>query len=331
MKKYRLGIVGATGLVGREFIKVIEEYKLNISLKLFASKKSEGKKLLFNNEEIEVRALNANSFDDLDFVLFSAGSKISRIYAPLAAKNSIVIDNSSYFRMNPSCALIVPEINFEDYKKFSKIIANPNCSTIQCVMVLKPLDDEFDLKKVVYSTYQSVSGGGQKLVSDFSRCRNGLNPNILPYDLTKNLIPEIDEPSIVNYTKEEIKMIQETRKILNKPDLLVSSTCVRVPIIRTHAVTLYCEFKKEVDIDKVYEILSNTIGIKVLDDLDNHIYPLGEKALGNDLVYVGRIRKTFGNKNGLLLYVVSDNLRKGASSNAVQILKRIIEDKEKNK
>lgn len=330
MKTYNFAIVGATGLVGRTFIKVIEEYNLPINkLKLFASEKSVGTKIIFKGKEYEVEALKEGCFKDIDFALFSAGGEVSKIWAPRAIEEgAYVIDNSSQWRMDENCALIVPEINLNDYKGKSKIIANPNCSTIQAVLPLKPLDDEFKLIKVHYTTYQAVAGSGKKGIDDLRRCKEGEEPKFYPYDISKTCIPEIDVMMDNGYTKEEMKMVNETRKILHHPDLKISSTCIRVPVEVGHGVMIQAEFEKDVDIKKAIEVIARYEGIKIVDDLKNHLYPTSTMARGNDLVYVGRIRKDLASENSLLLYTVADNVRKGAASNAVQIVKKMIEERD---
>ncbi len=330
MRTYNFAIVGATGLVGRTFLKVMEEYDLPVNeLKLFASEKSLGKTLSFHEKEYRVETLKEGCFRNIDFALFSAGSEVSRIWAPIAAEEgALVIDNSSQWRMEKECALIVPEVNFSDYRGKSRIIANPNCSTIQSVLPLKPLDDAFKLTRVHYTTYQAVSGSGEKGLNDLRRCKNGENPKFYPYDISKTCIPEIDKMMENGYTKEEMKMVNETRKILHHEKLRISSTCIRVPVEIGHGVLIQAEFEKSVDTYKAKEILSSYEGIKVVDDLKNHIYPVSTMAIGNDFVYVGRIRKDLAEENSLLFYAVADNVRKGAASNAVEIAKRIIDEKE---
>lgn len=330
MKKYNFAIVGTTGLVGRTFLKVIEEYSLPVNdLKLFASEKSLGKKIAFNGKEYQVETLKEGCFKGVDFALFSAGGEVSKIWAPIAVKEgALVVDNSSQWRMNDDCALIVPEINIDDYKGKSKIIANPNCSTIQSVLPLKPLDDAFKLKRIHYTTYQAVSGSGEKGIDDLRRCKTGENPKFYPYDIFKTCIPEIDIMMENGYTKEEMKMVNETRKILHNDSLKISSTCIRVPVEVGHGVVIQAEFENRVDVSKAKEVMAKYEGIKVVDDLKNHIYPISTLAIGNDFVYVGRIREDLANENCLLFYTVSDNVRKGAASNAVQIVKKIIQEKE---
>ncbi|MFA6756080.1 MAG: aspartate-semialdehyde dehydrogenase [Bacilli bacterium] len=328
MKDYNFAVVGATGLVGRTFLKVIEEYNLPIkSLHLFASAKSIGKELEFKGKKYKLEELKKGCFENIDFALFSAGSNVSHIWAPIAAKEgALVVDNSSEWRMDKNCSLIVPEINIDDYKTKSKIIANPNCSTIQSVLPLKALDNEFGLTKVNFATYQAVSGSGKKGIDDLKRCENGEKPQFYPYDISKTCIPEIDVFLDDGYSKEEMKMVNETRKILHLPNLKVSATCIRVPVEVAHGVVVNCEFKKPVDVIKAREVLAKYEGIKVVDDPKNHIYPVSTIAKGNDYVYVGRIRKDLAVDNGLIFYCVADNVRKGAASNAVQIVNKIIKE-----
>lgn len=328
---YNFAVVGATGLVGRTFLKVMEEYHLPVkSLKLFASPKSAGMKLMYAGKEYTVEELKKGAFASTDFALFSAGSDVSKTWAPIASEEgALVVDNSSCWRMDDKCALIVPEINLADYKTHSRIIANPNCSTIQSVLPLKPLDDEFGLKRIIFSTYQACSGSGKKGLDDLARCEKGEKPQFYPYDISKTCIPEIDVFQDNGYTKEEMKMVNETRKILHRPDIKIAATCVRVPVPVAHGVSIAAEFIRPVSVEKAREVLANYQGIKLVDDPKNHIYPVSTLAAGNDYVYVGRIRKDLSCDNGLLLYTVGDNVRKGAASNAVQIVMRIIEEKEK--
>ena len=321
MKKYNVAVVGATGLVGRTFLKVLAEYDFPINnLVLYASKRSAGSVINFKGKDYTIVELTHDAFDNIDIALFSAGGGVSLEYAPIAAaKGAIVIDNSSAWRMNEECALIVPEINIVDAYKKSAIIANPNCSTIQSVLPLKPLSDKFGLKRVVYTTYQAVSGSGQKGVEDLKRCKEGCKPEFYPYDISNTCIPEIDSFLDDGYTKEEMKMVNETRKILHLDNLPVSATCIRVPVESCHGVMIQVELEKEFTIEEVKEALKEQKGIILYDDPKNHIYPNSIVAKDNDAVYVGRIRKDLSCKNGLLLYCVADNIRKGAAANAVQI------------
>ena len=321
MKAYNVAVVGATGLVGRTFLEVLEEYNFPINnLVLYASKRSAGKIINFMGKDYEIVELTEEAFDNIDIALFSAGGSVSKQFAPIAAKKgAIVIDNSSAWRMVDECALIVPEINIEDAYGKSKIIANPNCSTIQSVLPLKALNDEFGLKRVVYNTYQAVSGSGQKGINDLRGCLKGEKNEFYPYDISKTCIPEIDEFLDDGYTKEEMKMVNETRKILHLPDLLVSATCIRVPVESCHGVMMQVELNKEFTIEEVKQCLQKQDGVILYDDFKNHIYPNSLIAKGQDKVYVGRIRRDIANDNSILLYCVADNIRKGAAGNAVQI------------
>lgn len=324
MKEYRVAIVGATGLVGQTFIKVLEEYHFPIkSIKMLASKRSAGKLITFLNQEHIVEELNENSFDDVDLALFSAGGEVSKKYAPIAVSKGVrVIDNSSCWRQVDGIPLIVPEVNFDDYK-MNLLIANPNCSTIQAIVPLKALEDAFGLKRVVYSTYQAVSGSGQKGKNDLIRTLNGEKPEFYPYDISQTCIPEIDVFMENGYTKEEMKMVWETRKILHRSDLKVSATCIRVPVLNSHGVSVMCELEQEPTVEEVKNVLSSFEGIKLLDDGKNHIYPTSLASNGTDLVYVGRVRKDLSSDHTYLFYCTADNIRKGAASNAVQIASKL--------
>ncbi|CAM3534843.1 aspartate-semialdehyde dehydrogenase [Pseudostreptobacillus hongkongensis] len=319
-----LAIVGATGLVGSTFLKVIEERKIPFNkLYLYASKRSAGKKIEFLGKEYEVIELKEENIkDDIDFALFSAGGSISTEFAPKFAKHgAIVIDNSSAWRMDNEVPLIVPEANPEAINDIKKgIIANPNCSTIQCMPVLKALDKAYGLERVIYSTYQSVSGAGMNGLKDLDRNLNGEESQNFPYQIAFNLIPHIDVFLDNGYTKEEMKMVNETRKILSLPELRISATCVRVPIRYSHSISVNVEFKNEFDLNELKEILRNTKNVIVEDDVNNKIYPMPINAEGTDEVYVGRIRRDESVKNGVNLWIVSDNIRKGAATNTVQIL-----------
>ena len=363
MKKYRLAIVGATGVVGRTVLKVLEEKKLPISeYVLFASSKSAGKKIRFMDRDYIVQGLNELSFDSgFDFAIFSAGGYTSKKYAPIASsKGCIVVDNSSAFRMDPDVPLIVPEVNAEEIKNNKGIIANPNCSTIQAIVPLKPLDDKYGIKRIVYSTYQAVSGAGRNGIIDLingiknyvensitneiadSKSSNVFdNSNDNSYKLQKfnypifsNCLPHIDVFVENGYTKEEEKMINETRKILGKPDLKITATTVRVPVFNSHSESVNVEFENDFELEELVATLSNYPGIIIQDnlvlsnspqDIDTPIYPLAINASGYDEVFVGRIRRDYSVKSGVNLWIVSDNIRKGAASNAVQIVEKLIE------
>lgn len=323
MKTYKIAIVGATGLVGRTALKVFEEKNIsNLEFSLFSSKKSAGTKLKFLNTDFIVRELTDSSFDEkFDFALFSAGAKTSKHFAPIAAsKGCIVIDNSSAFRMDDKVPLIVPEVNFEDVKNHHNIIANPNCSTIQAVVALKPLDDKFKIKRIVYSTYQAVSGAGKLGLQDLEQ-HTTLKFQHPIYD---NCLPQIDTFLVNHYTKEEMKMVNETRKILKHPNLSITATAVRVPVTNCHGESINVVFEKNFELADIFNTLKSAPGIIVQDDIENDIYPIASNVNGHDEVFVGRIRKDFSIKNGLNLWVVADNLRKGAASNAIQIIEKMI-------
>lgn len=280
----------------------------------------------FFNTDYIVCKLDENSFNQhFDFAIFCAGGSVSEKYAPIAAsKGCIVIDNSSVFRMDPEVPLVVPEVNPGDILKNKGIIANPNCSTIQAVVPLKPLDDKYNIKRVVYSTYQAVSGAGRNGIEDLENKSSGDDLKKFPHSIYNNCLPHIDVFMNDAYTKEEHKMINETRKILNKPDLPVTATTVRVPIVNCHGESINVEFEKDFDIYDVKVLLQNFPGIIVVDDPEKNYYPLASKVDGNDEVFVGRIRRDNSVKYGINLWVVADNLRKGAATNAVQILEKLI-------
>ena len=326
MNKNKLAIVGATGLVGQTILKVLEEKKLPIEeYAFFSSNRSAGKKIQFFEKEYTVQELTTSSFDEgFTYAIFSAGGEVAKKYAPIAAsKNCIVIDNSSAFRMDTQVPLIVPEVNHQG------IIANPNCSTIQAVVALKPLDTKYHIKRIVYSTYQAVSGAGYKGVLDF---QNGIthypstsyNLAKFPSPIFNNCLPHIDAFLENGYTKEEEKMINETRKILKRPDLAITATTVRVPVLNSHSESINVEFEKDFELSELKEVLQKARGIIIKDDSCHGIYPTTLDSNDRDEVFVGRIRRDFSVKSGVNLWVVADNLRKGAASNAVQILEKLL-------
>ena len=328
MKKYKLAIVGATGLVGRTALKVLEEKKLpNLEYTLFCSAKSAGTKIDFLGKEYIAQELKENSFDEgFDFAIFSAGSETSKHFAPIAAsKGCIVIDNSSAFRMDDDVPLIVPEVNFQDALIHNNIISNPNCSTIQAVVALKPLDDNFKIKRIFYSTYQAVSGAGKLGLQDLANHNPEIPPIKFAHPIYDNCLPQIDTFLLNKYTKEEMKMVNETRKILGHPHLPITATAVRVPVTNCHSECINIEFEKPCSVEGATNILRQSPSIVVQDDIQNSIYPLPSLANGHDEVFVGRIRKDYSVKNGLNLWVVADNLRKGAATNAIQIMENLIE------
>ena len=332
-KQIKVAVVGATGLVGQSFLKVLEEYNLPIDeYKLFASKKSAGKTIKFKNKDHQIFELTDNSFDEpFDYALFSAGSEISKKFSPIAAsKNCVVIDNSSFWRMDTNVPLVVPQINPEDLLNHNNIIANPNCSTIQAVMALFPIHKKYSIKRIVFSTYQAVSGAGKLGLNDLE---NGIlsYTNKTPYDLQKfnytifnNCIPQIDSFLENGYTKEELKMINETRKILHEPKLPITATAVRVPVFNSHSEFINIQLNSSFEIDDIKSILSSFEGVTVKDDITNNIYPMAINAPGQNDVFVGRIRRDFSVPSGLNLWVVADNIRKGAATNAIEILAYLI-------
>ena len=325
MKK--LAVVGATGLVGRTVLKVLEEKNLPIDeYVLFSSKKSAGSTIHFLGKDYLVKELTEDSFikDRFSYAIFCAGGATSLKFAPIASSNGcIVIDNSSAFRMNKDVPLVVPEVNPEDIFLNNGIIANPNCSTIQAMLPLKALDDNFKIKRIIYSTYQAVSGAGRFGIDDLKNGIKELPPKKFPYPIFNNCLPHIDSFLDNGYTKEEEKMINETRKILHKPELPVTATCVRVPVINCHCESINVEFEQQFDLSNIFSILSNYEHIKLKDDVANLIYPLPTEVSGRDDVYIGRIRRDFSIKSGLNLWVVADNVRKGAATNAIQILEKL--------
>ena len=327
---YKLAIVGATGLVGKTILKILEEKNLPIyEYVLFSSKKSAGKIINFKGKDYTVRELTINSFvqEHFDFAIFSAGGYTSKLNSPIAAEHGcIVIDNSSAFRMDPSVPLVVPEVNPEDITKNNGIIANPNCSTIQAVLPLKVLDDNYKIKRIVYSTYQAVSGAGIYGIKDLENGIKGLPNEKFPPQIYNNCLPHIDDFLDNGYTKEEEKMINETRKILHKPDMPITATTVRVPVFNCHSESINIELENDFTLDDVREKLESFNGIKVIDDIKNNLYPLACNCSGFDEVFVVRIRIDNSVKYGLNLWVVADNIRKGAATNAIQILEKMIKN-----
>ena len=333
MRGYSVAVVGATGMVGQEFIKILEQRNFPVAkIKLLASDRSAGKKLFFNHDEIEVLETTPDSFKDVEIALFSAGSEASRYFSPIAAQSgAVVVDNSSAFRMDPKVPLVVPEINPQDIKKHRGIIANPNCSTIQMVVAINPLHRENPIKRIIVSTYQSVSGTGIAAVDELTlQAKKVLDgqaalPHIYPHQIAFNVLPEIDVFLDNAYTKEEWKMVEETRKIMHAGGIAISATCVRVPVFTGHSEALNIEFSRQMSSDEARRILSKAPGVKLLDDPSISLYPQAWSAAGTDDVFVGRIRRDASHDNGLVMWVVADNLRKGAALNAVQIAEEIID------
>ena len=328
MKQLNIAIVGATGVVGQTFLAVLEASPLQIkNLYLFASARSAGKKIIFRGQTYLIEELTENSFTGrtIDYALFSAGGEVSKKIAPFAAAaGAIVVDNSSAWRMDTEVPLVVPEVNLEDARTTPKgIIANPNCSTIQAMLPLKVIADHYGLKRVIYSTYQAVSGAGSKGILDLERTLRGESPAHFPYTISKSCIPHIDVFTEDDYTKEEIKMVNETRKILHFPKLPVTATCVRVPILNGHSVAIVAETEKPFDIETVKKQLGAFPGMILQDNVSEKVYPVAEHASGRNEVFVGRIRRDHSQPNSLHIWCVADNIRKGAAANAVQIVEKL--------
>jgi aspartate-semialdehyde dehydrogenase len=331
--KYIVAVVGATGAVGNEMISVLEQRNFPVDqLRLFASERSEGKTLDFNGNPVKVEVLTDKVFDGIDIALFSAGGDRSIEFAPAAAKSGcVVIDNSSAWRMDPEVPLVVPEVNPDDIKKHKGIIANPNCSTIQMVVVLKPIHDAAKIKRVVVTTLQSVSGTGKKAMDELlNQTTDLLNfkdviPSVYPHQIAFNCLPHIDQFMDNGYTKEEIKMVNETKKILGDDTVKVTATTVRVPVFKGHSESLNIETEKKISANETRAILSVAPGVIVYDAPDKNIYPLQTICADKDEVYVGRIREDDTTENGINMWISADNLRKGAALNAVQIAEKLIE------
>lgn len=332
MKKFNVAVVGATGMVGGKFLEVLTERQLPVdNYYLFASAKSAGKKIDFMGKEHTVIELTKENVTALkgkvDFALFSAGAGVSKEFAPIFAEiGAIVVDNSSQWRMHDDVPLVVPEVNPEDVKWNHGIIANPNCSTIQAVVALKPLYDKFGIKRIVYSTYQAVSGAGVAGYNDLKDGINGEPPKKFPRPIAYNMLPHIDVFMEDGYTKEEWKMIVETRKILHDENLRVTATTVRVPVFYGHSESINVEFCKKCEKQDVVNALENFPGIVVMDDVKNNVYPTPLDAENHDEVFVGRIRMDESVDSGANLWVVADNIRKGAATNAVQIVELLIKN-----
>lgn len=325
MRKYNVAIVGVRGAVGQEMLKILKERNFPYGqLKLISTSID---KDTIDESGQAIEKIHADSFKGIDIGLFSPGASVSKIWAPIAAKEGcVVIDNTSQFRMDPQVPLVVPEVNPGDIKNHKGIIANPNCSTIQMVVALKPLHDFAKIKRIVVSTYQSVSGAGTEGIDELiaQSADHSLKPKKFQYRIAFNLIPHIDAPQDNLYTKEEMKMVLETRKIFGDDSIRVTATCVRVPVIRAHSESINIETEKKITRAKALELLSNARGVTVIDDVNKNEYPLPLNAAGKDDTFVGRIREDESIENGLNLWVVSDNLRKGAALNAIQIAEELI-------
>jgi aspartate-semialdehyde dehydrogenase len=324
---WNVAVAGATGAVGNQMIRCLEERNFPVkNIRFLASARSVGKTLSFKGKAVAVEELKEDSFKDIEIALFSAGASTSLRFAPLAAQaGCVVIDNSSAFRMDPKIPLVVPECNPHRIVAGPGIIANPNCSTIQMVVALKPIQDQVRIKRIIVSTYQAVSGTGQKAIvelrNQIADLAAGKEPEmkVYPYQIAYNCLPHIDVFLENDYTKEEMKMVNETRKILEDDEIRVSATTVRVPVFYGHSEAVYIETEKKITPQEVKDLLRSAPGVVVMDDVANKVYPTALVAEGKDEVFVGRIREDISHEKGIVLWVVSDNIRKGAATNAVQI------------
>ncbi|MBF0342679.1 MAG: aspartate-semialdehyde dehydrogenase [Nitrospirae bacterium] len=331
--RYVVAVVGATGAVGNEMISVLEERQFPVEqLRLFASERSVGLKIDFRDDQIRVETLDNDSFKGIDIALFSAGAQRSEVYAPIAAASGcIVVDNSSAFRMHNDVPLVVPEVNPDDIKWHKGIIANPNCSTIQMVVALKPIHNVARIKRIVVSTYQAVSGTGKKAMDELMEQTRSLlsfkevQCNVYPHQIAFNCLPHIDKFLENGYTKEEMKMVNETKKIMGDNSIRVTATTVRVPVFRGHSESVNIETEKKITANEVRALLSTAPGVILFDAPEKNVYPLAIDATGKDATYVGRIREDESIEKGINMWVVSDNLRKGAALNAVQIAEKLVE------
>jgi aspartate-semialdehyde dehydrogenase len=341
-KQFNVAVVGATGAVGEQIIKLLAERNFPINeLKLLSSARSAGRRIQFQGKEITVEEASPDSFKGVDIALFSAGGNISKALAPHAvAAGAVCIDNTNAYRMDPETPLIVPEVNIEKINEHKGIIANPNCSTIQMVAALKPLYDRYGISRIIVSTYQAVSGAGALAIDEMKRQtkdileKNETIPDILPvgslpvkHQIAFNAIPQIDKFQENGYTLEEMKMVRETKKILGDESLQVTTTCVRIPVVYGHSESVYIELKNDYNLDEVKELLSNAPGIVLEDNPEEQIYPLATNSSGKLDVFVGRLRRDLDHPRGLNMWIVSDNLLKGAAWNAVQIAEYIAIEK----
>ncbi|MFC5541196.1 MAG: aspartate-semialdehyde dehydrogenase [Bacilli bacterium] len=340
-KQLTVAIVGATGAVGTKMKEQLLKRNFPIKdIKFLASARSAGKEIEFGGKTYKIEEATPEAFEGVDVALFSAGGSVSAKLAPEAVKKgAVVIDNTSHFRMDPDVPLVVPEVNREDLKKHNGIIANPNCSTIQMVVALQPIREKLGLKRVIVSTYQAVSGSGMSAIEEL-RVQSGewekgknVEANVLPvksepkhYPIARNVIPQIDVFTENGYTKEEMKMINETKKIMHLPDLEVAATCVRVPVVAGHSESVYIEVEKEASLQELFDILKDAPGVVLQDDINNQVYPMPIFVEDEDPVYVGRIRKDLNHPKGFHLWIVADNLLKGAALNSIQIAEAMLED-----
>ena len=330
---FKVAVVGATGLVGGEFLKILEQRNFPVDeLMLYASDRSAGKKLSFKGDSIEVIETVDSSFNNIDIALFSAGSDVSKYFSPIAAKaGAVVIDNSSAFRMDNEVPLVVPEVNPEDIRLNKGIIANPNCSTIQMVVALNPIHKISPVQRIVVSTYQAVSGTGSNAVeelrnqtSDLISGEKEINPAVYPHQIAFNALPFVEGFLDNDYTTEEWKMVEETMKIMHQDSMAICATCVRVPVYFGHGESVNIELESPMNPEDAKRILSNAPGVSLLDNPSKDIYPLPIEAEGQDDVFVGRIRKDESHPNGLVMWVVADNIRKGAALNTIQIAEKML-------
>ncbi|MFJ7730382.1 aspartate-semialdehyde dehydrogenase [Lysinibacillus sp. NPDC097231] len=340
-KQLTVAVVGATGAVGTKMMEQLIKRNFPIgTIKFLASARSAGKPIEFNGETYTIEEATPEAFEGVNVALFSAGGSVSAVLAPEAAKRgAVVIDNTSHFRMDPEVPLVVPEVNRGDLAKHKGIIANPNCSTIQMVASLEPIRNAFGLSKVIVSTYQAVSGAGISAIQELKAqsenwdAGKDVEANILPsgsdkrhYPIARNVIPQIDKFTDNGFTYEEMKMINETKKIMHAPELNVAATCVRVPVVSGHSESVYIEVEKETTVQEIFEVLRNAPGIVLQDDIATQTYPMPIFAEGEDATFVGRIRQDLDNKKGFHLWIVSDNLLKGAALNSIQIAEAMLED-----
>jgi aspartate-semialdehyde dehydrogenase len=331
-----VAVVGATGAVGEEFLKILESRKFPIKeLRLLASKKSAGRKIRFCGTDYTVQELTKNSFQGIKIALFSAGASISKEFVPYAIESGAVcVDNSSAFRMDDDVPLVVPEVNPKDIARHHGVIANPNCSTIQMVVALKPIHDVARIQRIVVSTYQAVSGAGLKAIDELLKetasildGKKDFQRKLFPHQIAFNALPQIPQSNAFlpnGYTSEEMKMVNETKKIMGDHSIRVTATTVRIPVIRSHSESVNVETEKKITAAEVKKLLSTAPGVKLVDDLANQLYPLATEAAGRDEVFVGRIREDESVANGINMWIVSDNIRKGAALNAIQIAEKLL-------
>ncbi|WP_311531873.1 aspartate-semialdehyde dehydrogenase [uncultured Anaerococcus sp.] len=326
MRKVNVAVVGASGLVGRKIREILEERNFPVEkLFAFASKKSAGTKIEYAGRDVIIEELKEDSFDGrgIDIALFAAGGSVSEKYIPLAIKNNIkVVDNSSFFRLDKNVPLVIPEVNSDDIKEDDMLIANPNCSTIQSVLAISKIHRDFGIERIIYNTYQAVSGGGERALEDLYEKKN----DHWKYKIYDNVLPQIDVFLDNGYTKEEMKMIDETRKILDDQDLKITATAIRVPVSNSHGVSINLKLKKDFTLDEIRQTIKATPGVILEDDIKEEIYPMPAFVSGKDEVFVGRIREDYSCERSLNLWTVADNIRKGAALNAIEIAELLVED-----